>query len=158
MASSALALSSTTQPHSPVPPKIFSTSRHQVVCSHGSAIRVATVEQALPLRAAAQRMQTDETAWRAAIAVHPACSGTGDDALAVLDPVARQMRHSASPSHAIGVLSVAGGLVSVAWPLGNHKDDAGVDHEEREVTRDWLRLRYMVDAPCSAIDSLAGVG
>ena len=80
MASSALALSSTTQPHSPVPPKIFSTSRHQVVCSHGSAIRVATVEQALPLRAAAQR---------------------------------RQMRHSASPSHAIGVLSVAGGLVSV---------------------------------------------
>ena len=88
-------------------------SAHQVVCSHGTAIRVATVEQALPLRAAAQRMQTDETAWRAAIAVHPACSGTGDDALAVLDPVARQMRHSASPSHAIGVLSVAGGLVSV---------------------------------------------
>jgi len=114
MASSALALSSTTQPHSPVPPKIFSTSRHQVVCSHGSAIRVATVEQALPLRAATRLLR----------AMPLACSVS---------------------------------LVALS-PSGNHKDDAGVDHEEREVTRDWLRLRYMVDAPCSAIDSLAGVG
>ena len=60
-------------------------SGDRVLCNLSTLVRVAAVEQVLPLRAAAPHLH--ESTWRAAVAVPTICSGVGDDALAVLDHV-----------------------------------------------------------------------
>ena len=118
----------------------FSMVAQRVVCSDlidhrqkaeaWPVVRVAPVQWLLPLRAAAERLGNDAKEWSVVVPVSATCSATEDPALAMLDVVARSMRHSAAPSHALGVLHVDGKAVSIAWPL-EPRVEPHVAHEPR---------------------------
>lgn len=124
----------------------------RVLCSPNVAIRVAPVRWVLPLRVAVEKLVDSDAEWRATIAV-PAgvCAGV-DDSLALLDPLAAATRHSATPTHAFGILYSEGGEVlpiSVAWRLRGNEGSSAADPASApvEVTRDLLHGKYMLDSP-----------
>ena len=139
------------------------TPEGHVVVADGGSLRVAAVEWLLPLRDAARKLDEAFSAdgWASVVAVHADCSGSGDGALAMLDPLALSMRHSSKPTHAIGVISLpppADGssahptALSITWPL----DPTAAETTLKEATRDRLRGRYMLDSPlCRAVQSVA---
>ena len=139
------------------------TPEGHVVVADGGSLRVAAVEWLLPLRDAARKLDEafSTDGWASVVAVHADCSGSGDGALAMLDPLALSMRHSSKPTHAIGVISLpppADGssahptALSITWPL----DPTAAETTLKEATRDRLRGRYMLDSPlCRAVQSVA---
>ena len=62
-------------------------------------------------------MAEDGAAWSSVLAVPAECTGSDDAALAMPDRLVCTMRHSASPTHAVGVIWLPDGAVCVAWPL-----------------------------------------
>ena len=121
-------------------PDPFVHDHNGVTCNNVAAIRIAPVQWLLPLKAAAAKLENDARAWSSAVPVPAEIAGLDDDAFAMLDAVACTMRHSASPTHNVGVLQLPTGFVSVAWAV-----DANAPCTE--ATRDWLRGKYMLDAP-----------
>ena len=127
-----------------------------VVLRHRTMVRVAPLQWLEPLRFAAQRLDdasVDELSSILPIAA--GSSGSTDDALALLDPVACSMRHSAKPTHVFACLvpEGSGGPVSVAWPtdttmlVGVSGDGDLATVAPLEATRDRLQGRFMLDAP-----------
>ncbi|KAL1498717.1 hypothetical protein AB1Y20_014027 [Prymnesium parvum] len=104
--------------------------------SFARPVRLAPVAALLPHRSP----RLCEANVTSLVPVPPPNSPGGHAALALLDPAARRIRHSSDPTHAFGCISLErGGALSVAWRL---KPSAG-----GEVSRDFLRDRYMVDTP-----------
>lgn len=104
-----------------------------------SRVRASRVDWLLPLVDAARRADESDD-WFKTIPVPAECSGliqNGEPAegLAMLDQLARLMRHSSHPTHAVGCFCPEGGVaVSVAWRL----DACSASVGQTEATRDFL--------------------
>ena len=132
-----------TAPQHAADPFVLAGGRVLCTSSAASSIRVAPLQWCLPLRTAVVRLAATG-AWRAAVPVPESSAGSlGEDALALLDPIAAAMHHSATPTHAVRVICTAGGCpVSVSWRVRSGSGDCA-----DEATRDLLQGRYMLDAP-----------
>jgi hypothetical protein len=122
-----------------------------VLCPATTRLRIAPVRWHLPLHHAASKHKGDDDAWRAALAVAGCGGSVGsgvDPSIVLLDPIVGAMRHSATPTHRVGVIFMDGIDVlplSVTWRIADAAptdDDAPV-----EATRDLLQGRFMLDAP-----------
>ena len=91
--------------------------------------------------------------WVRGVPVHAASSGCGQESLALLDPLAQQVRHSAHATHRLGVFhpGMPRQAVSVMWRVapaeGAAEESAVADASGSEVTRDYLHGRYLLDTP-----------
>ena len=114
--------------------------------SAAEALRLST-----PRAAAANESVRD--VWLRGVPVHAVSSGCGQESLALLDPLAEKVRHSAHATHRLGVFHPGKPRqpVSVMWRIapgeGAVEEPGVADASGFEVTRDYLHGRYLLDTP-----------
>ena len=113
--------------------------------SAAQALRLST-----PHAAAANESVRD--VWLRGVPVHAASLDCDQESLALLDPLAEKVRHSAHATHRLGVFHPGKPRrpVSVMWRIAQGEGAAegpAVADASPEVTRDYLHGRYLLDTP-----------